>query len=101
MKWLSSAYQPATWIQHGVATIFVSVVFSILTATDAFGLVVGAWMMFIYYLGRETADEYRHKKEGDWYTPDEQGITPLVDKVGDLLGPGAVALTYSVMYLMV
>jgi len=98
-RWLSTSYQPATWAQHALVSILVSVVFALFTGTGTTGLVIASWLTVVFFVVREEKHEDEHKEAGDWYTPDTDGVTPLVDKVGDLVGPITVATTFLVMWI--
>ena len=56
--------------------------------------------VLLYYVWREERDERAHKEASDWRTPDEHGVTPFIDKYGDLIGPIFNALAWHAALLV-
>ena len=90
----------STWIEHALIAAFGSFVGGAVNASLGFA-VVTAWFLAGYFvLVREVRDEARHREDGDWDTPSPQGVTPRIDQWGDLLGPVAVAVTYTLAWVL-
>lgn len=84
----------ATWIGHSLVAVFGSAAIAVLMyrflgVYPDVGLTLGALFWLMFYGWREAKDEIRHRVWlKDWREPSEiEGVTPLIDKCGDLLGP--------------
>ena len=95
--------QTTTWITHALFTAVAPFLVSWgmpehirpLFLACAANIILGYFLVF-----REPANERAHREVGDYDTPDEQGITPRIDQWGDLIGPAAVALAYTLSMLI-
>ena len=90
-----------TWIEHACICAFGSFAVGAVNHSLGFAVLI-AWVLAAYFvLVRETIDELGHKIDGDWDTPSTQGVTPRIDQWGDMLGPCAVAVTYTLAWVLV
>ena len=89
-----------TWIEHAAIVAFGSFVVGAVNHSLGFAVVI-SWVFAAYFVFvRERLDEWNHKIDGDWDTPSAQGVTPRIDQWGDMLGPVAVAVTYTLAWVL-
>lgn len=88
--------QTTTWITHSVGVWLVPLLIALFIPGNKLLWATGIATVMGWYFTfhREPMDKLKHQLAGDYDTPDEQFITPRVDRVGDTLGPAAVTLTY-------
>ena len=103
-KLIRIPWAPLTWIGHGAGSLAFTVVVMVaarLLALDPFFLLVfGTSAPLALYLHREEGDENAHKEAGDWRDGDAHGVTPMIDKYGDLYGPVMNALVWWAAYFV-
>jgi len=96
-----SPLQQVTWFQHGAIAFVLPMLFAVLTRTGQEGVVITSWLLLLYFVIREERDERYHKKIGDWRSPEiGSGVTPYIDKFGDLLGPIVATLAFTGAWLL-
>jgi hypothetical protein len=80
-----------TWIGHGLVGLLMGLGMALFMER---GFMYGTVLAALYFsLHREMKDKLNHLLHGDYDTPQyKEGITPRVDRVGDMLGPIALAL---------
>jgi len=105
-RFFKADVQTVTWYQHsffavtspGFLGVGVSAFYSV--GWGLLAAMLTSWFVGLFFLYREEQHENKHKQVGDWTTPDEEGITPLVDDYGDLVGPVTAAFCYTVAMLI-
>ena len=90
-----------TWVEHAaIATIGPFIVGLI---NGSLGLAAfSACFLLVYFVAiREYLDRKLHIAKGDWDTPSaHDGVTPRVDRWGDLVGPVTAAVTYVLAWIL-
>jgi len=89
----------STWAEH--AAIATLGPFAVGLVNHSLGLVAfAAWALLAYFVGiREYLDRKMHLARGDWDTPSARdGVTPRVDRWGDLVGPVTAAVAYTLAW---
>jgi len=92
--------QTVTWYQHAFFAAIIPPIVAVLSGTGLIGSMLTSWFVLLYFLFREERNENEHKQVGDWRTPDAEGITPLVDDYGDLVGPVTAVFCYTLAPLI-
>ena len=93
------------WTDQRARTLFVPLTLATLPwgqwGSRPLTFAVYATLVAAYYIGaREQMDELKHRLKGDYDQPGDRNVTPRVDKVGDSLGPAAVAATAWVGWIL-
>lgn len=91
-----------TWVTHAIGTALPPFLLS-LPLPEPYrlpGAALWAVAIAILFLDRERRDEEYKRRTNQWYMGGLQGVSGRVDKVGDLLGPLAVAVTYILAALL-
>ena len=91
--------QPVTWFIHGLVTEAISWVAFLATGSFLWKAVIATSFAAGFFLPKEQKDEKDHKAKQDWYKRDYMGITPMIDKYGDLGMPCMVAFINWTNYL--
>ena len=92
--------QPVTWFAHGLITILYGNLAYYLSGSLLAKAGGATLIALLFFLPKEQKDEKDHKEEGDWNKRDYMGITPMLDKYGDLGVPCIVAFSDWVTYLV-
>ena len=92
--------QRATWAAHGIITAAVPAVITAAFGWPAYAYVILVALTALFYQWREGHDWVLHEAKGDLDTPNYQGITPRMDKAGDLIGPYSVLMGAMVTYIL-
>ena len=83
-----------TWIGHGLATAGAGLLFAVLGGLAGINpgptFVLGTGLAAYYYVIKERGDKKRYLESGKYDDAGEGGVTPRVDRVGDLVGPLSV-----------
>ena len=79
-----------TWKAHVV--IHVSASYAGLAAGACFGAArpgfwVATYAVCALYVAKEFVERRKHRRKGDWTTPDASGVDPRSDMVADMGGP--------------
>jgi hypothetical protein len=94
--------QTTTWITHSIGAALVPFTVALFVPIEhRWNSAVGTSLLILsLFVFKEEKDELAHKRGGDWRTPDDQNITPLVDKYGDLLGPAVATVVYCLTWIL-
>ena len=86
----------ATWVGHGLLTAFAPLLVSLPLVWLGVGSMVYPILVstvaLYYVVVRETADEAYKRGSGTWEDEDGLGVSGLIDRWGDSLGPAALSL---------
>ena len=91
----------STWFEH--AAIATLGPFGVGFVNHSLGLAAfAACALLVYFVAiREYLDRKLHLARGDWDTPSSRdGVTPRVDRWGDLVGPTTAAVTYTLAWVL-
>jgi|DEB0MinimDraft_3_1074331.scaffolds.fasta_scaffold48797_3 hypothetical protein len=89
--WLKARFPTPwhSWIGHTAVVVLASLVG---LSGGRYGALAASVLATLYFVWREHMDKRFHVAHGSYDTPNQWGVSPRADRVGDMLGP----IVYSV-----
>ena len=91
----------STWVEHAAIATLGPFVVGVVNHSLGLAAFAATALLVYFIVIREHLDKKLHDVKGDWNTPSERdGVTPRVDRWGDLVGPATAAVTYTLAWVL-